>query len=504
MSTIRKQSIISSIIVYFGFALGLFNTYLFTRQGGFTKEEYGLTGTFIAIANIIFSIASFAMPSYINKFFPYYKSHLDDRKSDMLTWSLIVPLFGFILVLIPGIAFKHILVDKVFNNSPQLLQYYYWIFPFGFGYTLFMVMEAYAWQQRKAVLSNTMREVVFRLFLTILILLTTLQVIKSFDVFIGLYSFLYIFLTVILLIYFIGRGQLYFNFKISHVTKRFSKKILALISFIWSGSLVYNIANVIDTIFIAAVLPNGMAAAGIFIFAQNISSLMLAPQRAIISASVGPLSTAWKEKDYVTINRIYHRSSINQLLFATCLFCLIWLNFDDAIRNFHIQPAFLQAKWVFFYIGITRIIDMGTGVNAQIIGTSTFWRFEFITGLILLTLTLPLNYELTRYLGILGPAISLLFSLTVYNTIRYFYLLKKFKMQPFNSKTILVLVMAFLIYIVTNALFNSLHGFMGMTIRSLFYLLCFGTGAIALKLSPDILPVWGTVKKRLRLGSEVG
>jgi Membrane protein involved in the export of O-antigen and teichoic acid len=504
MSTIRKQSIISSIIVYFGFALGLFNTFLFTRQGGFTKEEYGLTGTFIAIANIIFSLASFAMPSYINKFFPYYKSHLDDRKNDMFTWSLVLPLFGFILVLIPGIAFKHVLVDRVFNNSPQLLTYYYWIFPFGFGYTLFMVMEAYAWQQRKAVLSNTMREVVFRLFLTILILLTTLNIIKSFDVFIGFYSLLYIILTLLLLIYFISRRQLYFNFNISRVTKRFFKKILALISFVWSGSLVYNIANVIDTIFIAAVLPNGMAAAGIFIFAQNISSLMQAPQRAIISSSVGALSTAWKEKDFVTLKRIYQRSSINQLLFASGLFCLIWLNFDDAILSFHIQPAFLQAKWVFFYIGITRIIDMGTGVNGQIISTSTFWRFEFITGLILLSLTLPLNFELTRYFGILGPALSTLFSLTIYNTIRYFYLLKKFKMQPFNLKTIMVLVLAFLIYVVTNALFAFLHGFGGMIIRSLFYLVLFGTGAIAFRLSPDILPVWGTVKKRLRLGSEIG
>lgn len=502
MSTIRKQSIISSIIVYFGFALGLFNTFLFTRQGGFTKEQYGLTGTFIAIASIIFSIASFAMPSYINKFFPYYKAHLNDRKNDMITWSLIVPVFGFILVLIPGIAFKHILVDRVFNNSPELLNYYYWIFPFGFGYTLFMVMEAFAWQHRKAVLSNTMREVVFRLFLTILILFTTFHIIKSFDVFIGIYSMLYIFLFLIMLVYFVSKRQLYFNFHISHVTKRFFKKVLALISFIWSGSLVYNIANVIDTIFIAAVLPNGMAAAGIFIFAQNISSLMQAPQRAIISASVGALSTAWKEKDFTTINRIYNRSSINQLLFSSGLFFLIWMNFEDAIITFHIQPAFIQAKWVFFFIGLTRIIDMGTGVNSQIIITSTFWRFEFITGLILLSLTLPLNFELTRYFGILGPALSTLFSLTVYNTIRYFYLLKKFKMQPFNSKTIFTLLLAISMYLITNILFNNFHGFWAMVIRSMFYLAGFIAAAVLFRLSPDILPVWGTIKKRLRLGSE--
>src|SRR5215213_1208130 len=189
MSTIRRQSIISSMVVYFGFALGFFNTYLFTRQGGFTKEEYGLTGTFIAIANIMFSIASLGVPAYINKFFPYYKSHLPYKKNDQLTWALLFPTIGFLIVTIAGLAFKNVLVDKIFNNSPQLLQYYFWVFPFGFGYTLFMVMEAYAWQHRKAVLSNFLREVLFRLFTTILIVLTTLHVLKSFDVFIRIYAF---------------------------------------------------------------------------------------------------------------------------------------------------------------------------------------------------------------------------------------------------------------------------------------------------------------------------
>jgi len=49
MSDIRRQSIISSFVVYFGFALGFLNTYLFAREGGFTKEQYGLTGLFIAL-----------------------------------------------------------------------------------------------------------------------------------------------------------------------------------------------------------------------------------------------------------------------------------------------------------------------------------------------------------------------------------------------------------------------------------------------------------------------
>ena len=116
MSTIRKQSIISSIVVYCGFALGFLNTYLFTRQGsGLTQEQFGLTNTFIAFANIMFSIASLGMPFYISKFFPYYKAHLPARKNDQLTWALFCSLAGFLIVTIAGFFFKtDLLLTKIF------------------------------------------------------------------------------------------------------------------------------------------------------------------------------------------------------------------------------------------------------------------------------------------------------------------------------------------------------------------------------------------------------
>ncbi len=74
---------------------------------------------------------------------------------------------------------------------------------------------------------------------------------------------------------------------------------------------------------------------------------------------------------------------------------------------------------------------MGTGVNSQIIGTSTLWRFEFFTGMILLAITLPLNYVLAKKMGVVGPAIATLISYTVYNAIRYFFLLKKIQVAAF-------------------------------------------------------------------------
>lgn len=498
MSQIRKQSIISSMVVYIGFAIGFFNTWLFTREGGFTQAEYGLTGIFMAVANIMFSVANLGMVAYIYKFYPYYNDNLPRKKNDQISLAILVALFGFCLVIIAGILFKDLVIRKYGTNSPDLVRYYYYIFPFGLGLTLFSILEAYAWQLKKSVLTNFLREIQFRVFTTLLIVLSFTGIVASFDLFIKIYSFTFLAVALILLGYLIYSKQIALTFSVSRVSKKFFKKIITLISFVYGGGLVFTVAQVFDTIVIAAVLPNGLALAGIYTLAQNIASLIQAPQRGIISSSMGTLSQAWKDKDMNRINRIYHSSSINQLIFSTGMFALIWLNFSDAIPTFHMQEGYKEAMWVFFYIGLMRIVDMGTGVNSQIISTSTRWRFDFFTGVILLSLTLPLNYILTKYyFGVIGPAIANLITFTIYNAIRYWFLIKRFNLQPFTVKTVYTILLGVGSFYLCYLAFSDMHGFTAMVLRSIVFLALFVTGTFILKLSPDLLPVWQTIQKRL-------
>ena len=498
MSQIRRQSIISSVVVYIGFAVGFINTYLFTREGGFTQAQYGLTGIFIAVANIMYSFANLGMGAYITKFYPYYHDNLPKKKNDQLSWALLFSLTGFCLVIIAGLIFKELVIRKFGANSPDFVKYYYYVFPFGLGLTLFSVLEAYAWQLKKSVFTNFLREIQFRIFTSILILLTFAGFLAKFDLFIKLYSFTYLVVALILLFYLIFTKKISFTFSVSRVSKKFFKKIIALISFVYGGSLVYSISAVFDSILIAAVLPNGLALAGIYTLAQNLASLIQAPQRGIISSSIAALSRAWKDKDMNKINRIYHSSSINQLVFSIGMFSLIWLNFKDAVTGFHLQPAYLDAKWVFFYIGLMRIVDMGTGVNSQIIATSTLWRFDFVTGIILLSLTLPLNYILTKYyFGVIGPAISNLITFTVYNAIRYWFLVKKFRLQPFTAKTVYTVLLGIACFYSCYFLMKDIHGFTGLLTRSIAFIGIYSTGAILLKLSPDLVPVLQSIQKRM-------
>ncbi|OSZ77645.1 polysaccharide biosynthesis protein [Chitinophagaceae bacterium IBVUCB2] len=497
MSSIRRQSIISSVVIYIGFAVGLLNTYLFAKEGIFLDSQFGLYNAFIAIATIMMAFANLAMPSFIYKFYPYYKEHAGGKKNDLLTLAITISIIGFILVIIAGFTFKELIVRKYGTNAPEIVTFYNWIFPLGLGLTVYTILEAYAWQLQKSVFTNYLKEVQWRLFTTVLIILFATGIISSFDLFIQLFAFSYPFIAVTLLLYLLFTGKINFTFKLSKVTRRFSKSIVRLCAFVYGGTLIFTISQVFDSLLISSVLDDALSKLAVYSVGQSIVAMIQVPQRGIIAASISHLSQAWKDKNMSTIQRIYQRSSINQLLFACGLFSLIILSFTDAVTTFNLKGTYLNAYYVVILLGFTKIIDMGTGVNAQIIGTSTYWRFEMLSGVALLLVMLPSNYFLTKEFDITGTALANLISISVYNAIRIIFLWKKFKLFPFTMQSLYTVLLAAGCYGICYFAFMNIHGFGGMFLRSIAFIILYVTGAIGLRLSPDIPPVIQTIKKKI-------
>lgn len=495
MSTIRKQSLLSSGLVYFGFGLGFIYTLVFNKV--FTPEQYGLAQMFMALGSIMYYVGNLGMPSYIYKFYPYYRDHVQPRKNDLLSWALLAGLAGFLVVLAGGLIFRGFVIRKFSNQSPEVVRYYQWFFLFGFGLSFYSLLEAYAWQLKRSVLTNYFREVQLRLFNILLVVLFYVGVLKSFDGFVKLYAVGYVLLALCLLVFLAAKKELQLTVTVSTVTRRFFRKIVAQAGLVWSGQLLYNVSLFFAQLVIAAVVPGGLTYVGIYSLAQIVASLVQAPQRAVIAASIGPLARAWKDKDIKRIDRIYQRSAINQLIFSVGMFLLIWINFRDGVLTFHLNKGYLLAQAPFLYIGLRWVVDMGTGVTNQIIGTSTFWRFDFFTGLILIAITLPLNYILTKTIGFTGPAIADLVTFSIYNAIRWIFLYRKFRMQPFTPKTLYTLLLGVAVWWICKMLFAGSHGLLGITFRSVVFVALYGGGALALRLSDDVGPVWQTVKKRL-------
>lgn len=494
---IRRQSIISSVVIYSGFLVGLLNTYFFTKETYFTPEQYGLISTFVAVASLIATLSNLAMPAYIYKFFPYYNDHLKTTKNDMLTWALVVGLIGFVVVTAIGIFFESLVTRKYGTHSQLFVTYYYWVYPLSFGLTLYNILEAYTWGLQRSVLTNFLKEVEWRLFTSILIVFFIFKIIPNFDVFIKLYAFTYPGIAITLLVYLFASGNVSLTFSPSKVTRRLLKTILRFCAYMYGGSIVFTLSLVFDTMVIASVLPNGLEKAAIFGLAQILTSIIQAPQRSIVAASIPHLSQAWKDKKTDVLQSIYQRSSINLLIFASVIFVLITLNYQQAIEVLGLNKDYALGFSAFIFLGLTKVVDLGTGVNSQIIGTSTRWRFELTSGVMLLLLILPLTYFFTKKYDILGPAIASLVSTTIYNTIRILFLWKNFRLFPFTAASVYTLVLALSVFGITWFLFGSTTGWTGLFLRTGLALFLFGSGIILLKLTPDLRPVLQTIQKKI-------
>ena len=97
----------------------------------------------------------------------------------------------------------------------------------------------------------------------------------------------------------------------------------------------------------------------------------------------------------------------------------------------------------------------------------------------------------------MGPAIANLITFSIYNAIRYWFLIRKFNLQPFTVKTLYTIVLGLVSFYGCYFLFDNVNGFFGMVARSLVFLVLFVAGTYMLNLSPDLIPVWHATRKRL-------
>lgn len=495
MGNIRKQTIVSSLLVYLGFFFGAINTYLYIKEGYFTTEQFALTRIFFDVAQNFYVFASLGVIPIIYKFYPYYKNRVSDAKNDLLTWALASSLIGFLLVLLLGIFFEPLVVRKFSERSLLIVEYYYYIFPFAFGMLLFSIFEGYCWALQKTIVPNFLKETALRLVTTIFILLFYFKYI-SYHAFIVLFASLFGIITIVLIGYLLYLKKLHLTFKKSEVTKKLQQKMLQMQSLVFGGMIIQVVGQTMDSIFIAGL--KGLAFAGVYTLANYAANFIQVPQRSMQSIATGILAQAWKEKNYTEINRIYQRSSINMLVMSLFIFGFLLLNVQELFSVLSIQNDYAAAINLIIILGLVRVIDAGTGVNGTIIATSTFWKFDFFTGIILLAIRLPLAYYLIKQMGIIGAAYSELISLTIYNSIRFQFLKTKFNLQPFTHTTWQAITIFIIAFFSTNYIGSLTQGWYGIILKSLLFSIQIITFILILNITPDAKQLLNNLREKIR------
>ena len=443
MGIIQKQGVKSSFFIMIGFLIGAVNL-LVLFPLFFSKNDQGLVRAMLDIGATLSVFCTLGTLPVIYKFYPFYNHYLGPKKNELPFITLIINLIGFGILLIIGWQQKDFIIRKL-GKSPSLAQYFNYVYPYTFFLLIFYWLEAFAWGLRKGVYSNFLRETLIRILTTLLIIAFGLKFIDL-AVFLTLFSLLYVIPSLLLLINLIQSQQFSFkSLQISSVTRRLKGKMFSFALFVFAGQFFNLLARTNDTFQI--VVLRGLNDAAIFAIATYVSAILEIPQRSLNSISIPVLASSWKNKDFANIKHIYHKSVSNLLAIGLLLFGLIWLNTDNLV-NFLNWVSNKEAggydaiSKLIFILGLAKLIDLATGVNSQIIGTSNFWKFDFFTNLFYILLSLPLNYYLIKNYNLEGLAYSNLIALCLYNSIRFLFLYKKFKLQPYTYKHGLFLVLS--------------------------------------------------------------
>jgi len=305
-----------------------------------------------------------------------------------------------------------------------------------------------------------------------------------------LYSLLFLLPVILLFTILIRSGQWKFNFvPPSKVSQRLGKRMVNFGLFIFGAQFLNVFARTSDTIF--AIGFQGLPQAGLFAIGSYLVAIMEIPQRGLNSISVPVLAESWKNREMKNIENIYKKSVSSLLVIGTGLFGLIALNVTDLAEMLNFFGRKTNADYsviiqIVIIMGIARIIDLGTGINAQIIGTSNYWRFDFFTNVFYTFLSIPLNFILIKKYGIVGLAYANLVALTLYNLVRFIFLYRKFGLQPYSYKSLQTVFIAVACFIITWFIPLGVHWYISIPVRSLLFCIAFLPLMYYTKAAPEL------------------
>lgn len=482
--TVQRQSIISTIIIFAGFGFGALN--LIVLQKLFlTSEQWGLTRVVTESSVLLASFATLGTPAVAAKFIPFYKKYLPREKNDLPFLTLLVYVGGLILTLALMIILNKPIIKIFGKNNPLFEPYYFTLLLFVIFQSVFVYMEMHAWFAGKTILSNLLKELLFRVLTTVCLLLVAFKVV-SFDGFMKLFACIYL-PAGIIIVYTVRRaGSFPIVTQISSVTRRLKDKMISLGSFVFFTSL-SNIAFVVcDTLFLASMY--NFSQAGIYAIAQYFSQVLEVPMRSVSASSVPLISEYWRAKNMSGLGSIYKKSCINLLVAGIGLGGIILVNVHNLRMYF--GPEYAVMILPLAILVISRWINLGTGLNAVIIQLSTFWRFDFASTLIYSIIGIPLNYMLIKSFGMTGAAIANVVAMVLYNSIRFLFIWKKFGLQPFGWKNLIIVVAGSLLIAVVYLIPHMGNLYIDGIIRTTVFIALFGTLAVKGNFSDEINQLW--------------
>lgn len=482
MGVVVKQSFISSALTYLGATIAFFNVlWLYPKSFGEDMAAFGAFRVILDTSILLVPFAQMGISTTLIKFYPNFKESRH-KLSTMLNTSLLAGSISFLLFALVFSASDDLIIDYFSKKSVQILPYVKFTLVLIFILSMSGILEAYSRTMLKIVVPNFIKEVLIRILSGGLVALYYKEYIDLDGLFLGLVG-VYAVALLVIIAYLIYLKQFSLHLDFSIFDRKLVRSIInfCLVAILSSGSTL--IVMKIDSIMVAGAL--GEDKNPIYTVAFFIATVIELPRRSI-SQIMGPLlSTKFKEGQINEVKSLYKKSSINLFIIGLLLFIGIISNLDSLYFMIPNYELYHTGKIVVLIIGVSKLIDMVTGVNSEIITMSQYYRFNIIAITLLAIFTIATNSILIPRFGFSGAAFASLLSIFIFNFTKLIFLYKKFKMQPFTFNTLKVLAVGILIYLMVQLIPRNANPVIDIIIRTLVITPIYVVAILKLKVSKE-------------------
>ncbi|MBW4890538.1 oligosaccharide flippase family protein [Mucilaginibacter sp. HMF5004] len=494
MGIVKKQVYKNAFISYTGMVIGYVNLVILYPLF-LSTQQLGLYVLLIGLSVIYSLIASMGVPATILRYFPFFRT--EDRKHNGFVWWILgLSLIGFAASTLIYLVAKPLIVSYYIDQSPLFVQYFYLLIPLA-GFTiLYNLLEAFGKAIYQSVFSSFLKEIGLKLLTTIGIIAFAQKWI-SFEEFIILYICFNGVISICLLISLALSKRFYLG--LSKVSFQSVKKrdVINYGLFTLMAGSVYVLLTKIDIVMLGAMV--GLSVTGVYGFYANIAIVINVPAAALSRTTYQIVADAWRSNNLKSIADVYYKTSIIQLVIGSLLFIGVIINKQNLFAIIH-KKEYIDQFNLFLVMGLTYLIDITGGLNTHIINTSTKYRMLTVVVALACIVCIGLTYLLIPVYGGMGAAFAYLITMAAFNFFNWFYIKRRFKMQPFTYKHLVVIVIAIASYFLGKYIWLMPNVYLDIVVRSSITTVFYTVLCYYLHVSDDLNEKVHTTLNKLGLG----